>query len=70
MGEYGILSLVPPLLAITLCFITKEVLSSLLIGILVGATIVSGWNPVAGAIKTMGYMVGGLPEWRLPGCLH
>jgi Na+/H+ antiporter NhaC len=65
LGDYGILSLIPPLLAIILCFITKEVLSSLLIGIIVGATIVSGWNPIAGAMKTTGYMIANCAdEWN------
>ena len=38
-------SLVPPLLAIILAFITKEVYSSLFIGILVGALLYSGFAP-------------------------
>lgn len=38
-------SLVPPLLAIILAFITKEVYSSLFIGILVGALLYSGFVP-------------------------
>lgn len=45
---YGFLSLLPPLLAILLCFLTKEVLFSLFMGIWIGATIVSGWNPWSG----------------------
>ena len=37
--------LVPPLLAIVLAFITKEVYSSLFIGVAVGAMLYSGFNP-------------------------
>jgi Na+/H+ antiporter NhaC len=55
--NYGFLSLLPPLVAITLCFITKQVLASLFIGIWVGATILIGWNPLSGVTKTLGYIV-------------
>ena len=37
----GILSLLPPVIAITLALITKEVISSLLVGILTGTLIYS-----------------------------
>lgn len=40
--EFGWLSLLPPLIAIILALITKEVLISLFIAILVGATIITG----------------------------
>ncbi len=39
-------SLVPPLVAIVLALITKETYSSLFIGIVVGALLVSGFNPI------------------------
>ena len=55
--NYGFLSLLPPLVAITLCFITKRVLASLFIGVWVGATILIGWNPIGGVTKTLGYIV-------------
>jgi len=55
--NYGFLSLLPPLVAIVLCFITKQVLASLFIGIWVGATILSGWSPLAGVTTTVGYIV-------------
>ncbi len=55
--SYGFLSLLPPLVAIALCFITKQVLASLFIGIWVGATILTGWNPIGGVTKTLGYIV-------------
>lgn len=55
--NYGFLSLLPPLVAITLCFVTKQVLASLFIGIWVGATILIGWNPIGGVTKTLGYIV-------------
>ena len=55
--SYGFLSLLPPLVAITLCFITKRVLASLFVGVWVGATILIGWNPIGGVTKTLGYIV-------------
>ncbi len=48
MDHHGILSLLPPLVAIVLAFATKQVLASLFIAIWAGATILSGWNPIAG----------------------
>ena len=51
----GWLSLIPPVLAITLALITKEVIFSLLLGILSGTLIYSlgtGINPVAGTVGT------------------
>lgn len=56
--NYGFLSLLPPLVAIVLCFLTKQVLASLFIGVWVGATILIGWNPISGVTKTLGYIVG------------
>lgn len=51
----GWLSLLPPILAITLALITKEVISSLLVGILAGTFLYSigtGLNPIAGTVGT------------------
>jgi Na+/H+ antiporter NhaC len=50
--DFGILSLLPPLLAIIMAVITKQVLLSLFAGIWVGATMVAGWNPVMGLIES------------------
>lgn len=46
--EFGILALIPPLVAIVLCFKTKRVLISLFIGILTGGIIISKGNPFGG----------------------
>ena len=48
METMGILSLLPPILAIILAFTTKQVMVSLFAAIWVGATMVYGWNPVTG----------------------
>ena len=44
--NYGLLALLPPVVAITLCFATKQVLVSMFAGIFVGALVISGWNPL------------------------
>ncbi|MEG0691589.1 MAG: Na+/H+ antiporter NhaC family protein [Oscillospiraceae bacterium] len=44
--NFGWLSILPPLIAILLALITKEVISSLLIGIFAGALIYSNFNPI------------------------
>ena len=53
--QVGWLSLLPPLIAIALALVTKEVLSSLVIGILSGTliyTLHTGGNPVVGTLET------------------
>ncbi len=60
--NYGWLSIVPPLVAIILALITKEVISSLIIGILTGALIYSYGNPIDMVMHTftiMGDRMGG-----------
>ncbi|MGE4583544.1 MAG: Na+/H+ antiporter NhaC family protein [Sphaerochaeta sp.] len=42
--DYGMLSLLPPVVALLLCFLTKEVISSLFIGVLVGGMLVNKGN--------------------------
>ena len=48
MEHYGILSILPPLLAIVLAFATRQVLPSLFISIWVGAAILNHGNPLTG----------------------
>jgi len=53
--QVGFLSLLPPIIAISLALITKEVISSLMIGILSGTLIYSlntGFNPIVGTVDT------------------
>ncbi|WP_254543905.1 Na+/H+ antiporter NhaC family protein [Halomarina pelagica] len=54
---YGVISLVPALLAIVLTLTSRQVLLSLFAGIWVGATIMTGWNPIAGAAKSLDLVV-------------
>ena len=51
MENFGIWGLVPPVLTITLAFITKDVVISLFIGIISGALIVAGGNPVVALLR-------------------
>ena len=57
VGSYAtILSLLPPIIAIALALLTKEVYSSLFVGILSGALIYANWNPwgmILGTFDTM-----------------
>lgn len=50
MSDYGILSLVPALVAVTLAFLTRETLFSILCGVLVGI-LISGQNLLFGFSK-------------------
>ena len=54
--NYGWLSILPPLVAIILALLTKEVISSLIIGILTGALIYSHGNPVGMIMNTFTVM--------------
>ncbi len=58
----GIWSIAPPLIAIILALVTKEVISSLLIGIFAGALIYSGGNPVEMVVTTFEVMGSKLGE--------
>lgn len=51
--QYGWLTVIPPLLAITLALVTKRVVPSLLLGVLSGAFILSSYNPVDAVVLTV-----------------
>lgn len=46
--NFGVLSLVPPVLAIALALITKNIIVSLFVTVFVSATIIGGFNPLVG----------------------
>lgn len=50
---FGVLSLLPPLVAIGMAIVTKEVIPSLFIGAWVAGTMVSGGNPINGFGKSV-----------------
>lgn len=56
LPHFGWWSILPPIIAIALALITKEVLSSLIVGILAGALIYSHGNPVSMIVNTFTIM--------------
>jgi Na+/H+ antiporter NhaC len=59
----GILSLLPPILAIALAFIARQVLLSLFCGVWLGSIFVFDYNPLLGFIKTVDtYLVKALAD--------
>ena len=60
---FGIVSLLPPILAIVLAFVTRQVLLSLFLGIFSGALMLNGWNPFIAFLRTLdSYIVGSLAD--------
>lgn len=57
--EYGILSLIPPILACGLAFATKQVVVSLLIGLFSGALILQNYNLLNAFTETCGTYITG-----------
>ncbi|MEN0003663.1 MAG: Na+/H+ antiporter NhaC family protein [Bacteroidota bacterium] len=57
MEDYGILSLIPPVVAILLAILTKQVFVSLLFGIWLGWVIIDDWNPLKGSFDTIQALV-------------
>jgi len=66
--NYGFLSIIPPILAITLAIITKEVYTSLLVGIFVGCLILTNFNPLIAFTKMFDIIFSkiGDAEWNVP----
>ncbi|MFC1490723.1 Na+/H+ antiporter NhaC family protein [Candidatus Latescibacterota bacterium] len=63
MESLGIWSLLPPVAAIFLAFATRQVLPSLFASIWLGATMICGWNPVAGfSMMAREYIVGSIAD--------
>ena len=63
MDNFGIWSVIPPLIAIALAFATRQVLPSLFLSIWIGASILSGGNPVAGFAKMIqDYIAGSIAK--------
>ncbi len=56
------ISLLPPLLAITLAIVSRQVYLSLAGGVWLGWTIVEGWNPAAGLIRSIDQTVAVLSD--------
>lgn len=66
MAHFGIWGLIPPILTITLAFITKDVVVSLFLGIIVGALIVAGGNPFVAILNLTDLMADVLSDgWNI-----
>jgi len=67
VGGYAtFLSLLPPIIAIALALITKEVYVSLFVGILSGALIYANWNPWGMITNTFDVMIGKVSDsWNV-----
>lgn len=66
MEHFGIWGLIPPLLTITLAFITKDVIISLFLGIFSGALIVAGGNPITAILHLTDLLAGSLNDgWNI-----
>jgi Na+/H+ antiporter NhaC len=50
--EYGWVALLPPLIAIVLAIWTKQVIVSLFLGVWMGSTVLTGWNPLTGLLES------------------
>lgn len=51
--SFGILTLLPPLVAIILAILTRQVFIALVAGIFLGYTMLAGWNPFLGFMDTL-----------------
>lgn len=67
MTSFGIWGgLIPPVLTITLAFITKDVMVSLFLGIFSGALIVAGGNPLMAIVNLTDMIAGSLNDgWNI-----
>lgn len=61
--EYGFLSILPAIVAITLAIATREVIGSLFIAIVLGATFLNSYNPGTGLLQAMeNYVLGSVTD--------
>ncbi|ASJ00271.1 Na+/H+ antiporter NhaC family protein [Thermococcus gorgonarius] len=65
MSDFGILSLLPPLVAIILAIWTKRVILALFAGVWIGGLMVEGWNPITGTTQSLEWVVGSVTnDWN------
>lgn len=66
MVSFGIWGLIPPVLTITLAFMTKDVMVSLFLGIFSGTLIVAGGNPIVAILNLTDMLAGSLNDgWNI-----
>jgi len=59
---YGALALLPPLVAIILCFVTKRVLISLFAGVFAGGLVMATGNPFGGIVHTLDAIISSITD--------
>ena len=60
---YGVLCLIPPIVAIGLALWTKQTIFSLFIAVWLGSTMMNGFNPLVGFVKIISdYMIPSLSQ--------
>ncbi|HIP74579.1 MAG TPA: Na+/H+ antiporter NhaC family protein [Thermococcus paralvinellae] len=65
MAEVGILSLLPPLMAIILAIWTKRIVLALFAGVWIGGVMVAGGNPLVGTIQALEWIVNSVTsDWN------
>lgn len=62
MSDFGVLSLLPPLVAIVLAVWTKRVILALFAGVWIGGVMVAGGNPIVGTTQTLEWVVGSVTD--------
>ena len=62
METYGVLALLPAIVAIALCFATKQVLISLFAGLFAGCLVINHWNPIFGVTYSLQTIVTNMSE--------
>ena len=66
MSDFGVLSLLPPLVAIVLAMWTKRVILALFAGVWIGGVMAAGWNPLGGTTQTLDWIVGNATDdWNV-----
>ena len=60
--NYGILSVIPPLVAIILCFATQQALISMFAGLFVGALIICNYNPLSAVAYSLDSIAANMTE--------
>ena len=48
---FGVLCLIPPIVAIVLALVTKQTVFSLFVAVWLGSTMINGYNPLVGFVK-------------------
>ncbi|NJE85323.1 Na+/H+ antiporter NhaC family protein [Thermococcus sp. CX2] len=65
MSDFGVLALLPPLVAIILAIWTKRVILALFAGVWIGGVMVAGGNPVVGTTQTLEWIVSSVTsDWN------